>query len=678
MAEIVDLTADSPPDAPQPANDSAVIARLELFTGASADAAREAMRAHGNDADAAASALLSSIPDTRATDDDLAAIRRLRDEENASTPLPPSTSDIPYPKPSVKEMKATIAAAGLATADLLERADVEARYAEARAPAASDDDLAAIRRLREEQNGSMAEQLAEARRKRAAHHASRPPPVVKGELRVATYNVWFEHEDTFAKRMAAIARECAGADIVGFQEVTDDSFPYLEAALKRQGFRGLLKQAAPAPYYCCLASKKPLRQVRTHHFQRSMMGRGILLAVASWGEVDVHVGVVHLESFVGKEHDAAVRAERKRQLAAAGDELQGRAGTGLAVLLGDCNWDDRDGAVPLSGSDWRDAWEEAGYPREAQYTYDGRKNRMLSHRYQNRYDRVFLFDGSKLVCSKLARVAGFALIGTARLPDLTITDRHQRVLPAYPSDHFGALATLAPAGQKPSAAAAAPKPAAAAKPVVPAPALKPAPKQSAAASFFAPRTKRTKTTAAVKYRGAAIPDGWELVDDALLVGRFGGAPRAAQRIAGFDFDDTLSPLDWGRPGAWSHLYGHAPRVIRQLAADGHAIVVLSNECLDRYKRLYYLEKKMRDKCSKVQAWAADVSVPVLALVALSKQDETRYHKSQGDGMWRKACEDRGVSGGFYVGDSADDESLARFAGVPFHHVKEFFERMHKS
>ena len=56
-------------------------------------------------------------------------------------------------------------------------------------------------------SASMAQQLAEARRKRAAHHSSRPPPVVKGELRVATYNVWFEHEDTFAKRMAAIARE---------------------------------------------------------------------------------------------------------------------------------------------------------------------------------------------------------------------------------------------------------------------------------------------------------------------------------------------------------------------------------------------------------------------------------------------------------------------------------------
>ena len=86
MAEIVDLTADSPPDASQPADDSAVVARLELFTGASADAARAALRAHGNDADAAAAALLAAVPSAPASDADLAAIRRLRDEENASAP----------------------------------------------------------------------------------------------------------------------------------------------------------------------------------------------------------------------------------------------------------------------------------------------------------------------------------------------------------------------------------------------------------------------------------------------------------------------------------------------------------------------------------------------------------------------------------------------------------------
>ena len=191
MAEIVDLTADSPPDAP--ADDSAVVARLTLFTGASADAARAALRAHGNDADAAASALLAAVPSAPASDADLAAIRRLRDEERASAPpTPPSTST-----PSVKEMKAAITAAGLGVADLVEKSDVVERYRQALAAApvaaaASDADLAAIRRLRDEENGqqpSMARQLAEARQKRAAHHASRPPPAVTGELKVATYNV---------------------------------------------------------------------------------------------------------------------------------------------------------------------------------------------------------------------------------------------------------------------------------------------------------------------------------------------------------------------------------------------------------------------------------------------------------------------------------------------------------
>ena len=209
MAEIVDLTADSPPDAPQPADDSAVVARLELFTGASADAARAALRAHGNDADAAASALLAAIPDTPATNDDLAAIRRLRDEENSQ-------------QPSVKEMKAAIAAAGLATADLLERADVEARYAEALAPAASDADLAAIRRLRDEQNGSMAQQLAEARRQRAAHHASRPPPAVTGELKVATYNVWSSVETRILRSRRWRRRDVLYAQ-VGMLELFDES-----------------------------------------------------------------------------------------------------------------------------------------------------------------------------------------------------------------------------------------------------------------------------------------------------------------------------------------------------------------------------------------------------------------------------------------------------------------------
>ena len=39
----------------------------------------------------------------------------------------------PRPSPSIKEMKAAIRQAGLGVADLLERSDVEARYAQAQA-----------------------------------------------------------------------------------------------------------------------------------------------------------------------------------------------------------------------------------------------------------------------------------------------------------------------------------------------------------------------------------------------------------------------------------------------------------------------------------------------------------------------------------------------------------------
>ena len=155
----------------------------------------------------------------------------------------------------------------------------------------------------------------------------------------------------------------------------------------------------------------------------------------------------------------------------------------------------------------------------------------------------------------------------------------------YPSDHFGAVATI-----EAGAAAAAPVAAAAA----PAPAKK---RPSTAAAFFQPRKKAAaaaSTAPRARYRGAPVPAGWQLVDDALLVARVGGPSGASappggssgasarpRRLAAFDFDDTLSPLDWGRPAAWSHLYPHAPAVVRKLAGAGAAIAVLSNECRGR-------------------------------------------------------------------------------------------------
>ena len=169
-----------------------------LFTGASAGRARRTARP-GNDADAAAAPLPGT--DARATDDDLAAIRRLRDEERASAPPPPSTARC---CPAVGEgNEGGHRGRGPPTADLLERADVEARYAEARAPAASaaGPPRFAPPRRAERVHGK---QLA-GRAENAPRTTRRGRPVVTGEL--GATHVWFEHEDTFAKRMAAIARE---------------------------------------------------------------------------------------------------------------------------------------------------------------------------------------------------------------------------------------------------------------------------------------------------------------------------------------------------------------------------------------------------------------------------------------------------------------------------------------
>ena len=75
------------------------------------------------------------------------------------------------------------------------------------------------------------------------------------------------------------------------------------------------------------------------------------------------LGSTHLESFVGKEVDAVVVAERRVQLAHAGrllvDEARKRGCVG-ALLLGDCNWDDKVSGEALSALGPRHSIASAG------------------------------------------------------------------------------------------------------------------------------------------------------------------------------------------------------------------------------------------------------------------------------------------------------------------------------
>ena len=114
------------------------------------------------------------------------------------------------------------------------------------------------------------------------------------------------------------------------------------------------------------------------------------------------------------------------------------------------------------------------------------------------------------------------------------------------------------------------------------------------------------------------------------------------------------------------------------------LAVLSNECLDRLKKVEVLENKLRQKCGRLDNWARDVAVPVLCCVALTKLDDDarKFHKAKGAGMWDFALDELGVADkaacnarSCYVGDSDADENLARVAGVRYHHVKDYFGAM---
>ena len=661
---MIDLTGDDSNDeAPPPS----LVEQLQKFTGASEADAAAALAAAQGSLEGAAAALLtrgSAAPPPPATDDDLSAIRKLRDEQRrddaaraAAAPVPPVP---PVPRPT--------AGSGDPMADFL--ATAGASEIAPPAPTTIDDQMAAIRKLRAAQYGAAA----------AAAPARAP-------LRVLSFNVWFEREETFGARMAAIAALAADATVVGLQEVTDDSFPYLRRELGRRGFGTLFRQTSIAPYYCCLASKSTLVGVETVPFPGSRMGRGLLVARAAWpGVGDVLFGVAHLESFVGREVDAAVRAERRAQVARAAATLEAKAaahGCAAAVLLGDFNWDDsKDGdAVAAAGAAWRDAWRDRGSPKASEFTYDGRANGMLKHGFKHRFDRVFVLDRAKEVkeqtlnnaadASRAIATTGFRLVGTAQVGTRTIQHEKKGTLPMFPSDHFGVEVTL-----ETRAAAPAPAPAAKKRP-------------AAANAFFQPRKKAAAAPAAAaatgRYRGAKIPAGWDLRHGCLLVRRWGAAPPRTERLLGFDFDDTLVPLNYARPepSQWSHLYGHAPAHLRSL--DGATgLAVLSNECLDRLKKVEVLENKLRQKCGRLDNWARDVAVPVLCCVALTKLDDDarKFHKAKGAGMWDFALDELGVADkaacnarSCYVGDSDADANLARVAGVRYHHVRDYFGAM---
>ena len=213
-----------------------------------------------------------------------------------------------------------------------------------------------------------------------------------------------------------------------------------------------------------------------------------------------------------------------------------------------------------------------------------------------------------------------------------------------------------------------------------------------------PPAKRLRAAAV---QGLPLPARWA-ADGSLVVRAFGAPPRGA-RVAGFDFDNTLSDNDHFRVGSRLVLqYAHVPRVLRELHADGYALLIATNESLTHLVskgRRDAAARQLGNKLARLEEFAALVDAPMLVCVATDKRGDGRHcHKASGGrGMWRGAASELGLPAGppppgsFFCGDTAgrpetasrkadyadEDKRFAEANGFPaFHTETDFFERLH--
>jgi len=186
-----------------------------------------------------------------------------------------------------------------------------------------------------------------------------------------------------------------------------------------------------------------------------------------------------------------------------------------------------------------------------------------------------------------------------------------------------------------------------------------------------------------RLRGVEVPPGWHVVGGSLLVWSY-GAPAPSARIAAFDFDDTLAKtsLSGFDPNAWRNFRPQVPAVLRRLHTDGHLIVILTNESMDRFKQPEAIRKAILKKTGRLMGFAKAADVPLIALCATAKD---KYRKPAA-GAWTHLVTE--ANGGvapdlprcIYVGDAAGrpqdhsdtDRGFARAVGVPFQTETEFW------
>lgn len=250
-------------------------------------------------------------------------------------------------------------------------------------------------------------------------------PVQRDELTFATFNIWFsDHHATARYHAIADLLEAHSPDVIALQEVTP---PALEVFLARPWIRQHYHRAAATGHAfgrngLLLLSRLPMSHAVYTHLPRSV-GRGLLQANVTVNGRALTICSLHLES--GKSA-SEIRAHQLATVFRAVDTAEN------AVLCGDFNLRNAEGGrLPET---WVDAWP-ALHPGDEGFTEDTSVNLMLNDSKGKprkvRFDRI-LVKGDQWV------PADIRLLGTEPISQTT-----PRV---FPSDHFGLLCRVVPAG----------------------------------------------------------------------------------------------------------------------------------------------------------------------------------------------------------------------------------------
>ncbi len=247
-------------------------------------------------------------------------------------------------------------------------------------------------------------------------------------LTLVSYNVLADRvrvSERFPPLLELLAR--ADADIIALQEVTDWIARLIHEQPWARAYHASSvggRRAHPGGQY--ILSKRPILRSRSLELPGRQRRTALFSTIAVRDDVELTIVTTHLESFL---EDGPTRA---RQLDAIFEALMIED---EAVVLGDLNFGDGEPEEGSINAEFDDLWRRL-HPHELGFTWDMERSEMaragsFAGEKSRRLDRV-------LLRSELWEGGSIEIIGDEPV--------HPGKLDLFPSDHFGLLATLRPAG----------------------------------------------------------------------------------------------------------------------------------------------------------------------------------------------------------------------------------------